>query len=158
MQFIGVHRWLESEGDDDNGYKDAAVDNDDNGDDGGVFVDVVDRRRALTLDITPPEGTSLEDAIAILQEHVEPQLMNLLPDDGEISYYGSAAITSKLSTNERKSPLINKYKTTMASIKLRAMLESAILLVLIKIGRSRLRMACSTAERRARPSRSAIRV
>ncbi len=50
----------------------------------------VDRRRALTLDITPPAGTSLEESIATLKEQVEPALMTYLPDDGEISYYGSA--------------------------------------------------------------------
>ena len=50
----------------------------------------VDRRRALTLDITPPAGMSLEESISILKERVEPVLMTYLPDDGEVSYYGSA--------------------------------------------------------------------
>lgn len=50
----------------------------------------VDRRRSLTLSITPPKGLSLEQAIDILKEHVEPELMTYLPDDGEISYHGSA--------------------------------------------------------------------
>lgn len=50
----------------------------------------VDRRRSLTLSITPPDNVSLEEAVAILKEHVEPVLMTYLPDDGEISYYGSA--------------------------------------------------------------------
>ena len=50
----------------------------------------VDRRRALTLAITPPNGVSLEESIEILKEKVEPALMTYLPDDGEISYYGSA--------------------------------------------------------------------
>ncbi len=50
----------------------------------------VDRRRALTLAITPPNGVSLEESIEILKEKVEPALMRYLPDDGEISYYGSA--------------------------------------------------------------------
>jgi len=50
----------------------------------------VDRRRALTLSITKPDDVSLEEAIAVLKENVEPVLMSYLPDDGEISYYGSA--------------------------------------------------------------------
>lgn len=50
----------------------------------------VDRRRSLTLSITPPKGVSLEQAIKVLQEHVEPELRSYLPDDGEISYHGSA--------------------------------------------------------------------
>jgi multidrug efflux pump subunit AcrB len=50
----------------------------------------VDRRRAVTLAITPPDGLSLEETISILQTKVEPELLKALPDDGEISYYGSA--------------------------------------------------------------------
>jgi len=42
------------------------------------------------LSITPPENMSLEESIEILKTHVEPVLMTYLPDDGEISYYGSA--------------------------------------------------------------------
>jgi len=50
----------------------------------------VDRRRTLTLSITQPDGMSLEESIEILKQKVEPELMKYLPDDGEISYYGSA--------------------------------------------------------------------
>ncbi len=50
----------------------------------------VDRRRAVTLSITPPEDSSLEETIAILKANVEPELLKMLPPDGEISYYGSA--------------------------------------------------------------------
>ena len=50
----------------------------------------VDRRRAVTLSITPPADVPLEDAISILQQNVEPELLQMLPEDGEISYYGSA--------------------------------------------------------------------
>jgi multidrug efflux pump subunit AcrB len=50
----------------------------------------VDRRRALTLVVSPPEGLSLEETIKILETKIEPELRKLLPDDGEISYYGSA--------------------------------------------------------------------
>jgi len=50
----------------------------------------VDRRRALTLVVSPPDGLSLEETIEILETKVEPEIRKLLPDDGEISYYGSA--------------------------------------------------------------------
>ena len=50
----------------------------------------VDRRRAVTLAITPPDDLSLEEAIDILKANVEPELLRMLPVDGEISYYGSA--------------------------------------------------------------------
>ncbi len=50
----------------------------------------VDRRRTITLQITPPEDLSLQEAIARLQRDVEPMMLNMLPDGSEISYYGSA--------------------------------------------------------------------
>jgi len=50
----------------------------------------LDRRRTVTLQITPPEGVSLEQAVNILKEKVEPNLRTLLPEDGEIRYTGSA--------------------------------------------------------------------
>ena len=50
----------------------------------------VDRRRAVTLSITPPDELSLEETIEILKTHVEPALLRMLPEDGEVSYYGSA--------------------------------------------------------------------
>ena len=50
----------------------------------------VDRRRAVTLSITPPDDMSLEESIRILKQDVEPELLKMLPADGEISYYGSA--------------------------------------------------------------------
>ena len=57
---------------------------------GPIEIRRVDRRRALTLAITPPDDISLEETIAILKAKVAPELMKYLPDDGEISYYGSA--------------------------------------------------------------------
>jgi len=50
----------------------------------------VDRRRAVTLNVTPPPDMSLEEAIEILREEVEPGLRSQLPEDGEITYYGAA--------------------------------------------------------------------
>lgn len=50
----------------------------------------VDRRRAVTLSITPPKDKTLEETVDILKANVEPALLQMLPEDGEISYYGSA--------------------------------------------------------------------
>ncbi len=50
----------------------------------------VDRRRSITLAIRSPDNLSLEESIEILKRNVEPALLGMLPDDGEISYYGSA--------------------------------------------------------------------
>ncbi len=50
----------------------------------------VDRRRTMSFNINPPEGMSLQDAIAAIEEKVEPQLKAMMPDDGAIRYAGSA--------------------------------------------------------------------
>jgi len=57
---------------------------------GPTSVRRVDRRRAVTLVITPPDDKTLADTIEILQQHVEPVLLGMLPEDGDIRYYGSA--------------------------------------------------------------------
>ena len=63
----------------------------------------VDRRRAVTLSITPPPDLSLEETIAILKQHVEPALLQMLPEDGEITYYGSADNLDVALTNMSRS-------------------------------------------------------
>jgi multidrug efflux pump subunit AcrB len=50
----------------------------------------VDRRRTLRLNVNPPERVSLETALNIIQEKVEPKLREALPRDGAILYGGSA--------------------------------------------------------------------
>ncbi|MEM9057486.1 MAG: efflux RND transporter permease subunit, partial [Pseudomonadota bacterium] len=50
----------------------------------------VDRRQTVTLNVTPPEGLSLEEAIDVLRNDVEPVLKDLLPADGAVQYGGSA--------------------------------------------------------------------
>ena len=50
----------------------------------------IDRRRTLTLEVKPPEDMSIEEAVAIIKEKVEPKLLNLLPEDGVIQYSGTA--------------------------------------------------------------------
>lgn len=50
----------------------------------------VDRRRTLTLQVTPPSGMPMETALDILQAEVEPQIREVLPADGVITYRGTA--------------------------------------------------------------------
>lgn len=50
----------------------------------------VDRRRTLTLDVTPPQDLSLEAAIATLKSEVAPSLREMLPADAFINYSGTA--------------------------------------------------------------------
>ena len=50
----------------------------------------IDRRRTVTLQVTPPEGMSLEEAIEIIGNQVVPRVDSQLPDDGEVRFSGTA--------------------------------------------------------------------
>jgi len=50
----------------------------------------IDRRRTVTLSVGLPKGMSIEEGIAVLKEKVEPKLMGMLPEDGNIQYSGTA--------------------------------------------------------------------
>ena len=50
----------------------------------------LDRRRTITLEVTPPTEIPLERALQILQQEVAPLIESALPADGEIRYGGSA--------------------------------------------------------------------
>ena len=50
----------------------------------------VDRRRTITLVVTPPSDMSLEEVLTALRTDVAPALLAQLPADGELSFYGSA--------------------------------------------------------------------
>ncbi len=50
----------------------------------------VNRRRTVTLRVTPPANVSLENAIQLLKDKVEAKVREALPQDGDVSYSGSA--------------------------------------------------------------------
>ena len=50
----------------------------------------IDRRRTVTLQVTPPDGMSLEEAIEIIANQVVPQVESRLPEDGEVRFSGTA--------------------------------------------------------------------
>ncbi|WP_196139110.1 efflux RND transporter permease subunit [Aliikangiella sp. G2MR2-5] len=57
----------------------------------------VDRKRTITLQVTPPDNLSLEEAIELIQEKAEPAILSSLTDNGSIAYRGSAeALTQAL--------------------------------------------------------------
>lgn len=67
----------------------------------GELVDIVrtagpntirrlDRRRTITLEVTPPDDIPLEQALNIIQTEVAPLMEPQLPNDGVIRYGGSA--------------------------------------------------------------------
>jgi multidrug efflux pump subunit AcrB len=50
----------------------------------------LDRRRTFGLNLQPPRGMALQDAMAIIHKDIEPQIKKLLPPDGSVTY-GAAA-------------------------------------------------------------------
>ncbi|HAJ92786.1 MAG TPA: AcrB/AcrD/AcrF family protein [Gammaproteobacteria bacterium] len=50
----------------------------------------LDRRRTVTLRVTPPEGVSLEETILFLKENIEPVVREYLPEGGGVRYSGAA--------------------------------------------------------------------
>ena len=50
----------------------------------------LDRRRTVTLQVTPPEGMSLEEALDLIASRVVPRIEALLPEDGELRFTGTA--------------------------------------------------------------------
>ena len=50
----------------------------------------LDRRRTITLEVIAPPNMSLEKALSVLQQEVEPALYQQLPTDAAITYTGSA--------------------------------------------------------------------
>ena len=50
----------------------------------------LDRRRTVTLQVTPPGGMSLEEAIDVIKAQVVPLVEAQLPDDGAVRFTGTA--------------------------------------------------------------------
>jgi multidrug efflux pump subunit AcrB len=78
----------------------------------------VDRRRTITLNVTPPRDMSLEETVSVLQQQVEPVILRNLPADGEVSYFGSA--------NDLKIALSNMSNSFTLAILILYLLVSAL--------------------------------
>jgi multidrug efflux pump subunit AcrB len=50
----------------------------------------VDRRRTITLIVNPPSDMALGQAIRLIKEQVDPAIRAELPEDGDITYQGTA--------------------------------------------------------------------
>jgi multidrug efflux pump subunit AcrB len=59
----------------------------------------VDGRRTVTLNVNPPDGISLEEAIQKVKDEVEPRLLAMLPEGSRVRYGGSADSLSKAMTS-----------------------------------------------------------
>ncbi|MBU2895083.1 efflux RND transporter permease subunit [Colwellia sp. D2M02] len=58
----------------------------------------INGHRTISLNVSPPQGWSLEETITVLKEQVEPKLKLVMPDDGNILYGGSADQLAKAIT------------------------------------------------------------
>ena len=50
----------------------------------------IDRKRTLTLQVTPPSGMAMEEALAVINEQVKPVILPLLPMNGSVTLRGTA--------------------------------------------------------------------
>jgi len=66
----------------------------------------VDRKRTITLQVTPPEDLSLEEAINLIKEKAEPAILEKLSETGAVNYRGSAEALTEALTNMSQSFLL----------------------------------------------------
>jgi multidrug efflux pump subunit AcrB len=50
----------------------------------------IDRRRTLTLEVTPPPAMAMEEALDIIKEQVTPSIQASMPEGGTVKYRGTA--------------------------------------------------------------------
>jgi multidrug efflux pump subunit AcrB len=50
----------------------------------------IDRKRTLTLSVTPPSSMAMEDALEIIKQEVAPAILARLPENASITYRGTA--------------------------------------------------------------------
>jgi multidrug efflux pump subunit AcrB len=50
----------------------------------------IDRKRTLTLQVTPPPAMAMEVALDIIKEEVAPAILENMPEDGTVRYRGTA--------------------------------------------------------------------
>ncbi|TQV72220.1 efflux RND transporter permease subunit [Aliikangiella marina] len=63
----------------------------------------IDRKRTITLQVTPPDNVSLEEAIDLVKEKAEPAILAQLTDNGSVAYRGSAAALNEALANMSQS-------------------------------------------------------
>ena len=78
----------------------------------------INRRRTVTLEVSPPPNVTLEEALDIIKRDIEPQILEQLPEDGDIQYGGTA---DKLTT-----ALNNMLSSFLLAITILYLLMSAL--------------------------------
>ncbi|WP_444996656.1 efflux RND transporter permease subunit [Aliikangiella sp. IMCC44359] len=70
---------------------------------GPSSIQRVDRKRTITLQVTPPDDLSLEEVISLIKEKAEPAILSQLTDNGSVAYRGSAEALTEALTNMSQS-------------------------------------------------------
>jgi multidrug efflux pump subunit AcrB len=78
----------------------------------------VDRRRTITLRVTPPAGMPLGTAIDLIKNEVDPAIREQLPEDGDISYQGTA--------DDKDTAIANMARSLALAIAILYLLMSAL--------------------------------
>jgi multidrug efflux pump subunit AcrB len=78
----------------------------------------VDRRRTITLEVTPPADMPLGTAIDLIKQEVDPVIREQLPEDGDISYQGTA--------DDKDTAIANMMRSLALAIAILYLLMSAL--------------------------------
>jgi multidrug efflux pump subunit AcrB len=94
----------------------------------------VDRRRTVRLNVNPPERVSLETALNVIREKVEPPLREALPRDGTILYGGSAdSLKTAIANMSENFLLALLVLFTLMSALFRSMKDSLLVLLCLPL-------------------------
>jgi len=94
----------------------------------------IDRKRTITLQVTPPNDISLEEAIAAIKEKAEPTIMEQLPENGSIRYRGSAeALTEALANMSQSFVLALAILYLLMSALFRSFKDSLLVVLTIPL-------------------------
>lgn len=66
----------------------------------------VNRKRTITLQVTPPDNVSLEETIDLIKREAEPSILAELKDNGSVEYRGTAEALTEALTNMSQSFLL----------------------------------------------------
>ncbi len=94
----------------------------------------INRRRTVTLEVTPPADVSLEEAMQIIKTDIEPKILENLPEDGFIQYGGTAdKLTTALANMGGSFLLAITILYLLMSAMFRSFLDSLLVLLSIPL-------------------------
>ena len=94
----------------------------------------VNRQRTITLQVTPPDDISLDEAITVIKEQAEPAILSTLAESGRIEYRGSAeALTEALKNMSQSFILAIMILYLLMSALFRSFKDSLLVLLTIPL-------------------------